>query len=353
MKTYIDFKKLATMPDVEARKALAAAVRYEFEKPMLAYELAKMAAITKKGNLKGAGFSANDPSFDRIKSFLATKYATPSDNPILTGLASDFEQFFHTNMPEIDMAFDVLFDLVDLRASIHSQFEITDTNAGITWLPRKPGEITKLRRNISESQTTVPYVEYSDGIGILDVWLQFQKWWNIDEAINEFRAKYYDKMASMHYGLFTALGAGINTAFATDDAQTANNAAGTIIRACKTKGYAVGDNPTFYAVCAIEKVGRLEKMLTAQRGSAIVDAGTVSQPLAHRIAGIIGTTNVAAADTGWYLVLPGRKIKRGIWKDLTVESDRDIEVSATNMVGVGQFNAAIGDSAQVARCLYV
>lgn len=353
MKTAINFKAIEKMPERQARKALADAVKYEFEKPALALELAKLAAIAKRGNIKGAGFASNDPSHERIKSFLAAKYATPSDNPILTGLASDFEQFFHTNMPEIDVAFDVLFDLVDLRASTHSQFEITDTNAGISWSQRKPGEPTKLRRNITESQTTVPYLEFSDGVGILDVWLQFQKWWNIDEVINEFRAKYYDTMAATHYGLFTAQGAGINQAFATDDSQTANNAAATIIRACKTKGYAVGDNPSFYALCAIEKVGRLEKMLTAQRGSAIVDSGTVSQPLAHRIAGIIGTTNVAAADTGWYLVLPGRKIKRGVWKDLSVESDRDIEVSATNIVGVGQYNAAIGDSAQVRRCLFV
>ena len=105
-------------------------------------------------------------------------------------------------------------------------------------------------------------------------------------------------------------------------------------------------------VCSPEKVGRMEKVLTAQRGSAIVEQGTVSQPLVHRIAGIIGTTHVAANDTGSYLVLPGRKIKRGVWKDLTIEDTRNAYTSATDLVGVGQFNAAIGDTSQIKRCKY-
>jgi len=229
---------------------------------------------------------------------------------------------------------------------------IVDTEAGVHWTQRAPGGKTHIRRNISESKATVSMLEFADGLGLLDRWLQFQQFWNIDEAIAEFRAKYYEKKANLHYSLLTALGAGVDVAFATDDVTTANAAAAAIIRATKSSGYAVGDNPTFKAVCAPEKVGRLEKMLTAQRGSAMVDQGTVGEPLAHRSDGIIGTTEGAAADTGWYLVLPGRKMKRADWKDLTVESARNIAVSAEDLVGVGQFNAAIGDSNQVRRVKY-
>ena len=64
---------------------------------------------------------------------------------------------------------------------------------------------------------------------------------------------------------------------------------------------------------------------------------------------MISTTYVPSNDTGYYLVLPGRKIKRGVWKDPTLESKRDIAVSAQDWVGVEQYNAAIGNSDQVRR----
>lgn len=350
MKTSINFNKLKGLPMAEQLKALASGIAYEMAKPQLALELAKNSVLASGGNV--SGLDAKAPSFERIKSFLAMKYGTSSDTPELSAVANEFEQFFHTNMPAMDMAFTQLFDVVDLRNSTHDHFDILDTNAGISWTQREPGGKTQIRRAITEAKATVSVLEFSDGLGLLDRWLQFQQFWNIDEAIAEFRAKYYEKKAELHYGLFTALGAGVDTAFSTDDVTTANAAAATIIRNTKSSGYSVGDNPSFYAVCAPEKVGRLEKMLTAQRGSAMVDQGTVGEPLAHRIAGIIGTTHVPAADTGWYMVLPGRKIKRGDWKDLTVESARNAYVSAEDLVGVGQYNAAIGDSNQVRRVKY-
>lgn len=350
MQTAIKWDKFKTLPEKDRIAALAGAISYEFKKPALALECAPQAVVY--GKMRGTLQKAEAPSFERIKSFLASKYSTPSDTPALVDVSNEFEQFFHTNMPELDMAFAALFDLVDLRSSNHDHFDILDTNMGVTFTQREPGEEVKIRRTVSESKTTVQTLEFADGIGILKRWLDFQMFWNIDEAIAEFRSQYYKKMAATHYALLTAQSSGIDQAFATDDTTTANNAAATIIRACQDKGYAVGDNPTFYAVCSTEKVGRLERMITAQRGSAMVDQGTVSQPLAHRIAGIIGTTHVANADTGYYLVLPGRKIKRGLWQDLTVESANNIYVSATDLVGVGRYNAAIGDAAQVRRVKY-
>ena len=350
MYTSINFKKLKGLSQAVQLKALASAIAYEMAKPQLALELAKNAVMAQRQNVRG--FEGKAPSHERIKQFLAMKYTTSSDTPELSAVANEFEQFFHTNMPEMDLAFVELFGLVDLRDSTHDHFDIIDTNAGLSWSQREPGGKTRIRRNITEAKATVSVLEFSDGLGLLDRWLQFQQFWNIDEAINEFRAKYFEKMASLHYGLFTALGSTVDQAFDTDDVTTANAGAAAIIRNTKSSGYAVGDNPTFKAVCAPEKVGRLEKMLTAQRGSNIVDQGTVSEPLAHRIDGIIGTTEVSSSDTGWYLILPGRKIKRGLWKDLTVESTRNTYVSAEDLVGVGQFNAAIGDSNQVRRIKY-
>lgn len=350
MKTSIKWKEVARLNDADKVKTLASAIAFEFAKPQLCVEMAEKAAIAANGNV--VGFARNDPAFDRFKSFVSSKYATPSDNPQLVDVANQLETFFHTNMPEMDMAWSLLFDLIDLRSSTHDHFDILDTNAGISFNQTRPGEEVKIRRNITENKTTVSYLAFADGLGLLDDWLRFNQFWNIDEAIAEFRAKYYDKMAATHYGLLTALSTGVNEAFALDDVQTANNAAAAILRNVYSKGYGVGSNARFYAVCAVEKVGRLQKMLTAQLGSAIVSQGAVSQPLTVGIDAIIGTTHIPASDTGWYLVLPRRKIKRAVWQDLTVESNRNIYVSATDLVGQGKYNAAIGDSAQIRRCLY-
>lgn len=352
MKTAINWKAYQQVAPDQRMAALKAAIGYELSRVAFLYDALGKTAVQRTGNIVGMPGAANDDVDARIKTALARKYATSADNPELNDPANDMAAFFHENMPEMDMGWEMLFDLVDLRGSTHDYFDIISTSAGLAWTQREPGAAVKIRKNITESKTLVDVLEFADGLGILDRWLQFQQFWRIDEAIAEFRSTYYDKQAAMHYGLLTALGAGVDEAFATDDVTTANNGAATILRATRDKGYNLGGNVGFYAVCAVEKVGRLEKMLTAQRGSAIVDQGTVSQPLTARIQGVIGTTHVPAADTGWYLVLPGRKIKRGVWKDLTTEQGRNIEKSATDIVGVGQFNAAIGDTAQVRRCKF-
>ncbi len=349
MKTAIDYKALKGMDRATQVKSLAGAVGFELNKPQLCLEIAKTQALS---NIKGLDASNSPVTFDRIKSHLAMKYATDSDNPQLTSVANSVEQFFHENMPDIDMGYAALFDLVDLRGSTHDHFDIVATSAGISWNQRLPGQEIKIRKNIAEDLTTVRYLEFSDGLGMLDQWLQFNQFWKIEDAIAEFMAKGYQKQANLHYALLTAQGAGINTAFDTDDTTTANKAASTILRSVKDKGYAVGQNTSFYAVCAPEHVGRLQRMLTAQRGSAIVDAGTVKEPMAYRIAGIISSTEIPANSTGYYLVLPGHKMKRGVWMDMNVESSRNIYVSAEDLVGRMQLNAAIGDSDQVRRVLF-
>lgn len=353
MNTTIKFNALKNKPREEQVKLLAGAIAFEFAKPVNILEAIGAHALNAQKTAKLLNQpSANSPVFDRIKNYFAVKYATTSDNPILNDIANQLEQFYHTNMPDLDMGFSLLFDMVDLRGSNHDHFDIIDTNAGVSWEQRKPGEMIKIRRSITEAKATVSYLEFADGIGLLDAWLDFQQFWTIDEAIAEFRAKYYDKMAETHYGLFTALGAGVNQAFATDDATTFNNAAAAILRAVRTKGYAAGQNAQFYILTSPERLGRIQKMLTAIQGSPMVDYGTMGQPIAFSVRGVIATTHVTAADTGYYLVLPGRKIKRGAWKDLTTESARNIYVTATDIVGTGRYNAAIGDSDQLKRVLF-
>lgn len=356
--TVTNFAKLAPLlaaGGTELYKALAQAVTFELSLPQLYLDQLKGATVLHGQSVSlAAPATAEAPGLKAagIRSALATKWATPSDNPILTDVSNRVESFFHTNMPEMDLQWTNLFDLVDLRTSQQDSFEIIDTNAGIAFQQIQPGAKIKVRREIAESQTSVPVLTYGDGIGLQDDWLRFQKFWKIEEVVSEFRAKWFDTVASAHYSLFTSQGAGINQAFAVDDTQTFNAAAARILRDVRDKGYGAGPQAQFWIVCAPEHVGRILKMLEATQGSQIVAFNASAQPIAYRVAGVIATTYVPANSTGYYLVLPGRKIKRGLWKDLSIESGRDIYTRATDWVGHGQFNAIVGDSVQVRRVLF-
>lgn len=355
MRTVSNYKALANVQGGEGAqlKALAQAINLDLSLPQLCVD-----ALGDRVSRIGKGvkvFAANDPRgpvVDQIKAHLSRKWAVPSDNPVLFDVANRIESFWHTNMPELDTGWMNVFQLVDLRGSNQSSFDITDTNAGISWTQTKPGEKIKPRREISESSTPVPYLTYSAGLGLLDDWLRYQKFWSVEQAVAEFRATAWDKQAELHYGLFTALGAGVNQAFATNDTTTFNNAASAILRAVRTKGYAAGQNAQFWIMCAPEHLGRILLMLEATQGSGIVAHQSGVQPLAYNVAGVIASTHIPAASTGYYLVLPNRKIQRGNWLDLQIESVRDAYSRAQDWLGTQQFNAIIGDSDQVKRVLF-
>lgn len=353
--TVSKFAALATLAGADLYKGLAQAVNFELGLPALYLDqLGGAPVVAGKSVLFAAANDDTPPGLKAagLKASLARKFATTSDNPILSDISNRVESFFHTNMPEMDLQWTNLFDLVDLRSSNQDSFDLTDTNAGIAFARIDQGGKIKVRREITEASTTVPMLTYGDGIGLLDDWLRFQKWWKVEEVVSEFRAKWFDTVASAHYSLLTALSSGVDVAFATDDTQTFNNAAAGVLRAVRDKGYGAGPQAQFWIVCAPEKVGRILKMLEATQGSQLVAYNANAQPIAYRVAGVIATTYVTAADTGYYLVLPGRKLKRGNWKDLTIESTRDIYARSTDWVGHGQFNAIVGDTAQVRRVKY-
>lgn len=285
----------------------------------------------------------------QVKAHLARKWATPGDNPILEDVAARTTSWFHSNMPELDLGWTNLFQLVDLRGSNQDTFEILDTNAGITYEQIKPGAKIKPRREFSEARTPVKYLTYGTGIGIQDDWLRFQRFWNIEQVTAEARSQAWDTQAQLHYGLFTGQGSGIDVAYDTNDAKTFNSAAAGVLRAVSSAGYGAGQNTSFWILCAPEHVGRILAMLELRSGSQALAFKASNEPLAYNVAGVIASTHVPSNSTGYYLVMPGRKNQRGVWKDLTVESERDIYSRAQDWVYSMQFNAAVGNSAQVRR----
>jgi hypothetical protein len=357
-----NLNRLRSLPADEQKTLLRKSVAFGLKLPHMAIDLlgARAAQIFVDGNSKMSGQRPALPTEAEIKRYLTSedagqkwfggqKWAAAVDNPQLTDVANAMNQFFH-EMPALDLGYQGVFDFVDMRGSSETTFEIINSGFGITWERRTgPGNI-KVQREIAEGSTAVSYLEYAAGLGIDDNWFRYQKFYLVEDAVREFQAKYFSVHADVHYGLFTALGAGVNVAFATSDQQTLNNAAASIARAMEPKGYASG-SLQFDIITSPEQVGRILLMLEARQGSAFV-AMQNRQPIAWTVRNVIASTRITAGDTGYYLVLPGLRLKRAQWLDPTLESDRVASAAATDWYARAQFNAAIGDSAQVRRVLF-
>lgn len=338
-----------------------------FKAVRAAISLAPM-AIEMLGTKAPAMFARNDSRFDGgaikrpevadIKSFLTgdlaapyfggTKWAVPADNPNLTAVAGQFDQFFH-DLPAFDLQFMPLFRFIDMRRSNETSFDITSTNLGISWEQRDPGGVVKPRREFAEANTAIPYLTYAAALSIQDDWLRFNKFYRVEEAVNEFNARYFKSFADAHYGLFVALGAGINVTYATSDTLTFNAAVAVISRNLENKGFAINGPLVLDIVCSPERVGKVLAFLQATRGSSYAAFRSTEQPIAWSVRNVIVTTRVPSADNNYYLCVPEQKNQRAVWMDPSVESQREASVGATDWYGTAKFNAVIGDSDQVRR----
>lgn len=354
--TVADFHALGRLPDrsQEQYRALAAAVSLELSLPQLFLDNAGRKAANVGANLHLIDANQAAPSLDAIKSALRVKYQTATDTPQSSNVAARIDQWFQTGMVEIDTQWTQLFRLVDMRGGNQDAFEIYTGEFPVQFKQRAPGEKIEIARIPAETEMQVKYVKYGAGVGILDEWLRFNKWWSVQEVVGSFRNQYWDDQAAKHYGLFTSQGSGINFAKLPDDplgSATLNAAAGWIYRAQHRKGTGVNARTPLWIVTSPEKVGVITRMLEVTRGSLIVGYQG-AEPITTQIAGVIATSYVAPDDAGYYLVLPGRRIARGVWQDLQTESNRDIYKGAEDIVGTGMYNAILGDTSQVRRVLF-
>ena len=365
MKLSINYDGLAAINGADAqRSALFASLKAAMLLPVLMNDVLgadEAAAASMSGGKSIMHGGSEGLTTERVKAYLQSdraarhgaKWATPGDNPLLQTTSAAVVSFYASNVREMDLGYQVLFDEVPgMLGSNQDSFEIRGASMGFTWEQIKPGGAIKPRRNINETSAAVKYLTFGDGFSILDEWFQFSKYYHIADAINEYMSTYYDRKAALHYGLLTGLGTGINVAFATDAQTTFNAAVSSILRKVEAKGYAVGSNPQVDIVVSPERVGYVLAFLEASRGSTMVQYGVAKQPVAFSVRNVIVTTKVTAADTGYYVVLPGRKLKRADWKALTIESKREPSVAAEDWYGRGQYNAVVGDQDQVARVAF-
>jgi hypothetical protein len=244
--------------------------------------------------------------------------------------------------PLADFGFEEIYDLVDMRQSQQTSFDIIDVTNAITFAEVKTGERMKVY-GISTTKSTVTKMIIAAAIGILDDWINYAQFWNLNQAVSEARSKYYDKMATDHYALLAAITSDQNQAFSTDDITTINNACGQIFSDCAGKGFVLTGNERFILRANPTLKSRIEKAFALTFNGM----STAPNQIVYNIDRMYTTK---LANTSYYVGLPGRKAKRGVWTDLTAETDRDILLRGTDVAYSGEYNCAIGEEDQFRRC---
>ncbi|WP_337052480.1 hypothetical protein [Pseudoxanthomonas sp. USHLN014] len=358
--TVSKYARLASLPNRSEQqyKALAMAINLDLSLPNLYLDLcngkaANDSVVTLLGRERG-GDVGQAIKAARVQHALHQKYAVPTDTPQSSDVAHAIVDWYQTGLQELDLGWTNLYRLVDLRSTNQPAFDINTGTWPVTFKQRAPGEKIEIARIPAETNLSVPYVTYGAGVGIQDDWLRYNKWWNVEEVVGALRLNAWNDQAAKHYGLLTGLGNGINFAhIAGDDlgTETLNAAAADIYRKQLDKGTGVSASTPLWIVTSPEKRGYILRMLEATQGSVII-AYQNGIPLSVTVAGVIATTYVAANDTGYYLVLPQRRLARGNWQDLQIETQRDIYKRAQDWVGTLQYNAIVADTDQVRRVLF-
>lgn len=181
--------RLKSMDMMERRQKLAGVLTAFFQGklPVLApaTEIAKEVGV-------------DEELVQKVLSIMAQKGMTgPSDAPdVMNRNQPVTAGVFYTGVvdPLLDFGFEDLFDFVDMRGSGQTTFDILDVTNSITFAEIITGERMKTY-GISTAKSTVTKMIVAAAIGILDDWINYAQFWNLNQAAIEARSKYYDKQA--------------------------------------------------------------------------------------------------------------------------------------------------------------
>lgn len=289
-----------------------------------------------------------------VSAFMQKTKNTPVDKNVIGGKLAGTDSNLSGVTPVVlvmsdtikspDRGYEILFKEVDMRASTSKSFDMLDVSGGVTFYQHDEGQEAKLSAIPTSSKTPVSLVRFTGGYNILDDWLRYNEYYKIDELTEDTMRKWWDKKATIFYGLMVALSAGINQTFATDDITTINNACSTILTDLAAAGHAVDENSQFVITCNPLLRGRIFKAINA----SFTNPNANNSKIVYNIQTVISTTKIA--NTSYYVSLPGGKNKRGEWEDLNLRpAQRNELVLGAAHVWTGAYNGIIGEAAQHRR----
>lgn len=330
--------KMKAMDTADRRAKLAGALTAYFQGKHPALLTGPAAVIAKE-------IGVDAELVGKMLAYMATKgmttvsdapYGMNRNAPVTAGV------FYPSELdPMASFGFEEIFDFVDMRTSGQTSFDILDVTNAITFTEKKAAERMKVY-GLSDTKGTVTKMIIAAAIGISDDWINYYQFWNLNQAAVEAKSKYYDKMAADHYLAFAAACAAHVVAFTTSDIKTINAACAVIFNALAAKGYVLTGNERFLLRANVALKERVEYAFAATFNSASGDKSQLVWNVDRAYSTKLSSSYI-------YLGLPGRKAKRGIWSDLSAETDRDILLKGTDVAYVGEYNLGIGETAQFAR----
>ncbi len=252
----------------------------------------------------------------------------------------------------LDFSYRALFREIDMRNASTGTYEMIDATVGITFREILPGERMKTG-NISSTNQFIKALEYGAGLGILDIWLEDNELFRIEDAVQVAVKKWARFVADAHYTLLAAVGTGQNIAFDTTIEQTIDNAANQIGNQLGDK-FGLSDRPAVYVLTAAPHAQKVSKALAARFDNPNNNNGQIQA----NVQGLLTTNNSKFPSTYNFgagaipyaeVILAGEQMVTLRKRDLGVEEAREAAIRGTDMYWSGRFNAAIGEARQVVR----
>lgn len=309
------FEQVKSADSVDAREAIVKALAHDITD----YYRGKGAHAPKPGT-KASGA---DPNLAGV--------------PVVAGV--------YDNPAAVDMGYRQIFDMLDLTKTTTESFKLLNVVNGVSFQQLKPYERPK-NFDLTSSNNSVSRLIFGALMSLLDDWFKYNQYYQAERLVVSVQRKEASQKAKYHYDLFAALGTGINQAYVTDDATTIDAAAAQIISDCKDKGYWQGDEPRFVVLANTTLKRRLMKAIWP--ASSVTGAQNLQGPV-FPVQGLVLSPFVS--NTSYYVILPGNQVASGTWEALNAEPERDAGVRGTNLFYRTAYNAAIGDSQQVRRCV--
>lgn len=241
-----------------------------------------------------------------------------------------------TDLYELDLGWQQAFRFVDLRQTFESSFEILDVSSGLTFQKVKAGENVRIYRVAGEKQT-VSIDRYGGGLGFDLEWWMDNKFYHVEEAAADFRAKYYQEQAETFYALIEAVET--EESYDTDLVTTISNGVATLLSNLH------GSLPASAAsTFLLYFAPKLQKAVFAALNDVL--SYTKERQMRFNVVPVM-SQNVSTTNKLW-LVLPGRKNAWANRMDLTLWGDTNIHNFTHDIVGWGRY-AGYLNSSQVLR----
>lgn len=307
-------------------------------------------------------------------------YAVSGENFDVSADILNLIERYHVDIRDIDTAYEIAFEILDLSVSKKSSFTIRDVSSGLTFKKVKDGEKASVY-SVMGDEITVPLDLWGGGLDWQKTWFDDGEWWDIETNAIEFRKKWFTNKAENIYGLIEAItddaassyttaggysnSGGLNISYDTEgstevdkDRNTINGAALDIISENADGGLGVTADTRLVLLCPLRMKSRILRAFDASYGRrSATDEGAISYNItpafSHHLSlagtwadeGTGGAAGTASSSIPLgYMAIPGKKNKIGERMPLTILTQDNILTFSTTTAGWGRYGTGISEA---------